>query len=277
MNYKNFSIFGDVAENAMKEFIADNDVSTRTSIKLEDTIDKLCSLAYDATFESILKVGVKMLFNWVAYAVMDICNNEAIVRYRHYDSDNTGKYVKYMFNDYDIGDVCKTDPLLVVMDKGQANLATMGVRFEWLAYTSGSMLSFLYALKNFDFSRFDISKLKIDTGDALLNNHFNELITCESKPTFIDLYMMYVFSTGKQFDVNSKTVESYKNIVRCSFFKDLFYFDQHMEIFFRILSCYATFERVHAESRGETIRVVPESSMRFEIEKIITMGDTYGK
>lgn len=277
MNYKNFSIFGDVAECAMKEFIADNDVSTSTSIKLEDTIDKLCSLMYDDTFESVCKVGVKMLFNWVAYAVMDICNNEAISRYKHYDPENTGKYVKYMFMDYDIGEVCEKESLLIAIDKGTANLATMGVRFEWLAYTTGSMLSFLYALKNFDFSKFDISKLKIDTGDVLLNNHFNKFITGESKPTFIDLYMMYVFGTGKQFDVNSKTVESYKNIARCSLFNNLFYFDQEMEIFFRMLSCYATFEAVQVKCRGENVRIVPESSMRFEIEKIVTMGDVYGK
>ena len=277
MNYKNFSIFGDVAESAMKEFIKDNDIDIRTSIKLEDTIDKLCSLMYDDTFESVCKVGVKMLFNWVAYVVMDICNNEAISKYKHYDPENTGKYVKYMFMDYDIGNVYKIDPLLVAMDKGRANLATMVVRYEWMHYTTGSMLSFLYALKNFDFSKFDILKLKIDTGDVWLNNHFDKFITGESKATFIDLYMMYVFNTGKQFDVNSKTVESYKTIARCSFFNDLFCFDQDMDIFFGILSCYATFEKVQAKCKGEVVRIVPESSMRFEIEKIITMGDVYGK
>lgn len=275
MDYKHYGIFGDVAENAMKEFITDNDIDIRTSIKLEDLIDKLCSLEQDDTFDSVFKVGVTMLFKWIAYVMMDICNNEAISRYRHYDPENTGKLVQYMFMDWDIGEVCESDPLLIAMDKGKANLATMGVRFVWLSYTVGSMLSFLHALQGFDFFIFDTSKLKIDTGDVLLNNHFNTFITGKNKPTFIDLYMMYAFSAGKQFDVNSKTVESYKNIARCSFFDSCEKLDTFMSIFITMLIHYATFERVQVESKGDNIRIMPESVMDLEIEKVVMMGRIY--
>ena len=277
MNYKNAGIFGDVAENAMKEFIKDNDIDIRTSIKLENIIDKLCSLEQDDTFDSVYKVGVTMLFKWVAYAVMDICNNEAIIKYRQYDPENTGKYIEYMFMDWDIGKVCETDPLLIAMDKGMANLATMGVEFEWLKYTIDSMLSFLQALSKFNFLKFDISKSKIDTGDIALNNHFNEFIIGESEPTFIDLYMLHAFSSGKWYDINSKTVESYKNIARCSLLNSSEKLDNFMVIFTQMLIHYTTFEKVQAECRGEDIRIVPESSMRFEIEKIVRLGDLYGK
>lgn len=277
MDYKHYGIFGDVAENAMKEFITDNDIDIRTSIKLEDLIDKLCSLEQDDTFDSIFKVGVTMLFKWVAYVMMDICNNEAISRYRHYDPENTGKLVQYMFMDWDIGEVCESDPLLIAMDKGKANLATMGVRFVWLSYTVGSMLSFLRELQGFDFFIFDISKLKIDTGDVLLNNHFNTFITGKNKPTFIDLYMMYAFSAGKQFDVNSKTIESYKNIARCSFFNSYEKLDTYMGMFITMLTHYATFEKVQVKNKGDDIRIIPESLMDLEIEKVVMMGDLYGR
>lgn len=277
MNYKNFSIFGDVAESAMKEFIRDNDIDIRTSIKLEDIIDKLCSLEQDDTFDSIYKVGVTMLFKWTAYVIMDICNNEAIGRYKHYDPENTGKYVKYMFMDYDIGDVCKTDPLLVAMDKGTANLVTMGVRFEWLKYSIGSMLSFLRALSKFNFLKFDISKLKIDTGDISLNNHFNEFIIGKNEPTFIDLYMLHVFSSGKWYDISSKTVAIYKDIARCSLFDVDFKVRTFMDMLMKMLLHFTIFETVQAEYRGENIFIVPESSMNFEIEKIVRLGDVYGR
>lgn len=275
MNYKNFSIFGDVAESAMKEFITDNDIDIRTSIKLEDLIDRLCSLEQDDTFDSIFKVGVTMLFKWVAYVMMDICNNEAISKYRHYDSENTGRLVQYMFMDWDIGKVCESDPVLIAIDKSQANLATMEVEFIWSSYTVGSMLSFLRALKMFDFLRFDTSKLKIDTGDALLDNHFKGFITGKNKPTFIDLYMMYAFSAGKQYDINSKTVESYKNIARCSFFDTQSKLDTFMGIFTQMLTYYTTFERVQVESKGESVCIMPESVMDLEIEKIVMMGMIY--
>jgi hypothetical protein len=277
MNYKNFSIFGDVAENAMREFIRDNDIDVRTSIKLENIIDKLCSLEQDDTFDSIYKVGVTMLFKWTAYAMMDICNNEAIGKYKHYDPDNTGKYVKYMFRDYDIGKVYDEDPLLVAMDKGIANLATMGVRFEWLKYSTGSMLSFLNALSKFNFLKFDISKLKIDTGDVLLDNHFNEFIAGKNEPTLIDLYMLHVFSSGKWYDINSKTVAIYKDIARCSLFDADFKVRTFMDILIKMLLHFTTFEGVQAEYEGKDIFIVPESSMRFEIEKIVRFGDIYGK
>ena len=50
-----------------------------------------------------------------------------------------------------------------------------------------------------------------------------------------------------------------------------------MGMFITMLTHYATFEKVQVKSKGDDIRIIPESIMDLEIEKVVMMGDLYGR
>lgn len=271
---ENIGIFSEVADLAKMSHRERLNVDSKLENLISDTVDCLCELEKDGLYECLYKEGVKIMFKWVAHALIEICNS----RMNGFTYNN----LKFALDRNVIGPM----PLAVELHQSHKellplhklrenfnNLMSASDGIVWGHYNVADMYTFFKVLVDFDFSEFDISGMKFDTGDSDFDDTLAKFVSGERKPSNIDLYIMFLIQARGVCNLNPRFMEMCRHMCRCKLFMNEDERKCITGILLEMLLHYSAYEK----AADCDLYYFKDINMLQIIEGVILLGDYYGQ
>lgn len=245
-----------------KSYSPDNTLSNI----INDIVNQFCTIDNNidnnSDCDDIYKVGTAILLKWVCYALMDICNNKVDTL-----TNNTTDFILK-------SNTVANEPLSKLRDNVN-KIINDNEFYIWSRYNIFSLNNFVNVLMSFDFSEFDISKLKFKTDNKKIDERFKLFINGSCKPSNIDLYMIYLLQSKPIYQINPYIMDAYDEI--CNFFATNYnkIFNCFIGILMTELSCHVEKENELVENK--TKREFDIDELTNIIKTTVLIGDYYGK